>query len=139
MKETREQTALRVALETRLTYDTANGRKRIFEFARRYDEERAKLEEPVCWVYESKQGHRLLSEKRKLVHAYEVETPLFTRPASQSSDLAESEWQRYAMQLRSYCERLKLNLNGIGRLPHRDMPLLEEALALPMPKNTEEV
>ena len=34
--------------------------------------------EPVAWLYESKQGHRLVSEQRRTVHAYDSETPLFT-------------------------------------------------------------
>ena len=34
--------------------------------------------EPFAWLYESKQGHRLVSEQRRTVHAYDSETPLFT-------------------------------------------------------------
>lgn len=36
-----------------------------------------KVGAPVAWLYESKQGHRLISDQRRCVHAYDSETRLY--------------------------------------------------------------
>jgi len=68
-------------------------RAALHQLCQTFLSELERQQEPVAWMYESKQGHRMISEERRIIHAYDSETPLCKGPAIPQPAAVPNGWK----------------------------------------------